>query len=29
LEKYIRFPELGDFAGLYGALALAVPAEGK
>lgn len=25
LEKYIRFPELGDFAGLYGALALAVP----
>ncbi|AVM70338.1 fructokinase [Lachnospiraceae bacterium oral taxon 500] len=29
LDKYIRFPELGDFAGLYGALALAVPAEGK
>lgn len=24
LESYIRFPELGDFAGLYGSLALAV-----
>ncbi len=27
LENYIRFPALGDFAGLYGALALAVSPE--